>query len=135
MPLVQLRLPEEYNKPDADFANCEEFWLNLQFAMLVRGILDRNITDVSDQTNLLEWNPMSDLIQEVDQHWLTQNIGKSGPEQSEAEKECRLKTLQKKLVELFTQSTPRWSKTASMKGHNVVWGNICGPQREELHCN
>jgi len=68
MPLVQLRLPEEYNKPDADFANCEDFWLNLQFAMLVRGILDRNITDVSDQTNLLEWNPMSDLIQEVDQH-------------------------------------------------------------------
>jgi len=28
-----------------------------------------------------------------------------------------------------------WSKTAGMKGHITVRGKICGPQREELHCN
>jgi len=32
-------------------------------------------------------------------------------------------------------SRPSWSKTASMKGHITVWGNICGSQTEELHCN
>ena len=85
--------------------NCDDFWMNVQLTMLVRGFPGTNIADFNVQPNLLKWSPYTGpntrrgplLIN-------TEHCKVSGSDQSKLEKECRDIT-EERLVEFLTQST------------------------------
>ena len=100
----QLELPENYNREDADFVDCDRFWEKVELAMVLRGFPGRMVPELVVETNLLSWSPFIGRSTRRSSLLLNTEHRKVDRSSGELENDCRDIT-EERLLELLHNST------------------------------
>ena len=100
----QRELPENYNREDADFVDCDWFWEKVELAMVLRGFPGRVVPELVVETNLLSWSPFIGRSTRRSSLLLNTEHRKVDRSSGELENDCRDIT-QERLLELLHNST------------------------------
>ena len=101
-----LRLPENYNRcsSENDVVDCEQFWSNVELAMVVRGFPGTKVSEFDIQPDLLNWAPFLGRKTRVDNQLVNTEHKKVRQEDGQLEQDCREIT-EERLLEMLHQST------------------------------